>query len=270
MKFEFEDERWTSLTKKALFTLKNGRAIEMSVINDMCDLPVEIFEEVQEIIFGVYGFDVVGNDLLLRLSPYPKKLIIEQGSYKQGVETEEITPSQFEQYMSAMNNILLETQQNFEQLQTLENAVEANEEERVLAENERKEAETQRNIDTENAINRIVDMTEEYNSNALEKFEQYNTNAENKFNSFNDNAEIKLNNFNDNAETKTNEFNTNVIEKETEVENLIIEMASSIEFATFEIDLTDGEMYINKTERLGNMGFSINQESGELEVEING
>ena len=44
-------------------------------------------------------------------------------------------------------------------------------------------------------------------------------------------------------------------------------MANALVFATFDIDVDTGELYVNTAESLGNMGFEVNDE-GDLLVEI--
>lgn len=56
-------------------------------------------------------------------------------------------------------------------------------------------------------------------------------------------------------------------------EDLKVELrqqASTITFSTFEVNATTGMLIINSAEIFGNLGFSVNGNSGELEVEING
>lgn len=100
-------------------------------------------------------------------------------------------------------------------------------------------AETERNNKVNNAVNKITDMTEDYNENAKKKVEEYN----------------------DNAEEKEAELNT--------IADGVKDMATAIQFANFEI--TDNmELVINTAEKLKNTNFYLNEETGNLEVEISG
>jgi len=47
-------------------------------------------------------------------------------------------------------------------------------------------------------------------------------------------------------------------------------IAQSMSFASLEIDTETGELVINTPERFGNCGFSLNEETGNLEVDIDG
>lgn len=77
---------------------------------------------------------------------------------------------------------------------------------------------------------------------------------------YNKNAEDKLNEFNDNADNRKDELN--------EIAEGVKDFATAIQFATFEIDTNDMNLYINTADKLKNTVFSLNEETGELEVEI--
>lgn len=77
--------------------------------------------------------------------------------------------------------------------------------------------------------------------------------------------------YNTNAENKTNEFNSNAQEKTdilNEIADGVKDFATAIQFATFEVDISDMNLYINTADKLKNTAFSLNEETGELEVEI--
>lgn len=95
------------------------------------------------------------------------------------------------------------------------------------------------------AVENIKDMTEEYNQNAIEKTEKFNENYEDK---------------------KT--LIDQVYEDTVDIKNTARDFVSAYTFTTFEVDLEDGGLYVNNEESLGNMGFEINYETGELEVKI--
>ena len=100
----------------------------------------------------------------------------------------------------------------------------ANENERIGAEESRKENFKQMQESVNGAIRNIKDLTENYNLNATEKTNKFDENYTEKkkafddnysetLKSFNDNAETKYDNYNKNAENKTSEYNKNNDEK---------------------------------------------------------
>lgn len=110
------------------------------------------------------------------------------------------------------------------------------------------QAETERNNKVDEAVNKITDMTEEYNTNAKKKVEEYNDNAVKKEKTYKDLAE----------------------EKETELNNIadgVKDMATAIQFATFEVD-NNMHLKINTADKLANTNFVYNEETGRLGVKI--
>ena len=68
-------------------------------------------------LLGVYAYKVVDDKLDLRYSPSPDAFKINSGSYIEGAsESEEITPSQFEQYMQAMNDGLNKVEESLKKM----------------------------------------------------------------------------------------------------------------------------------------------------------
>lgn len=112
------------------------------------------------------------------------------------------------------------------------------------------QSETERNNKVKETVNKITDLTEDYNENAKKKVEEYN----------------------DNTVKKEKDYNDLVKEKEAELNNIadgVEDMATAIQFANFEV--TDNmELVINTAEKLKNTNFYINEETGNLEVEISG
>lgn len=105
--FSFSDEYTEDLVKKAIF-IKDTSTIEMSIINNKCSIPYEVLKQGQFQI-RVYAYEVEGDNLILRYSPSYATVYVRTGSYVENAESpEEITPTQFEQYMQAMNDGLNE------------------------------------------------------------------------------------------------------------------------------------------------------------------
>lgn len=109
IQFEFSDE-YEGLVKKALFVKEGADPIEVSIIDDACNIPYEVLNE-KKFELRVYAYEVEDSELVLRYSPTFINLFTREGSYIEGgVEPEVITPSQFEQYMQAMNDGLEEVE----------------------------------------------------------------------------------------------------------------------------------------------------------------
>lgn len=106
------DNIYSGLVKKAVFTnyLVEG-SYEVPILNNKCIIPSEVLEKNGEITLGVYAYEVQGAKLKLRYSPTPVHIEVNKGSFIEGtVSPEEITPSQFEQYMQAMEDGLEEVE----------------------------------------------------------------------------------------------------------------------------------------------------------------
>ena len=92
------------MVKNAVFAM-GDKIYQTSIINNQCNIPSEILSDVGEVFFGVYAYKVNDGQLELRYSPFPTRFTIISGSYNPTAEeSQEITSSQFEQYMQAMND----------------------------------------------------------------------------------------------------------------------------------------------------------------------
>lgn len=138
------------------------------------------------------------------------------------------------------------------EIQALEESVEQAEQDRIQADEER-------NKKVDDAISEIKDMTADYNENAEIKTDEFNKNATSKLDEFNSNASLETLDFNDNAERKKEEINI--------IADGVKDMATAIQFATFEVD-NNMDLIINTAEKLANTSFDFNSNTGELEVEI--
>ena len=122
--FSFSQEYTDDLVKCAIFTNNAGKSYQTSILNNECFIPAEVLQERGNVIFGVYAYKVIEDKLELRYSPHPTYFDVLLGSYNQDVEeSQEITPSQFEQYMQALNNGLNQVQDSISELnQATDNA----------------------------------------------------------------------------------------------------------------------------------------------------
>lgn len=117
LQFSFSDEYSDNLVKNAIFTNDNGNSYQVSIINNKCQLPAEILTEKGSILFGVYAYQINGEKLELRYSPFPTSFVIISGSYDSTAEEgQEITPSQFEQYMQALNDGLNKVEESLAEM----------------------------------------------------------------------------------------------------------------------------------------------------------
>ena len=114
--FSFSEEYTEELVKKAIFTSQNS-SVEVAIINNECDIPTEILKARNIVLLGVYAYKVVDDKLDLRYSPSPDAFKVNSGSYIEGAsESEEITPSQFEQYMQALNDGLNKVEESLKKM----------------------------------------------------------------------------------------------------------------------------------------------------------
>lgn len=105
--FSFSEDYTDDLVKKAVFIQGNSK-IEMSIINNQCEIPSEVLNQ-GTFEIHVYAYEVDGEDLIIRYSPTFDTAYVRAGSYVENAESPEvITPTQFEQYMQAMNDGLNE------------------------------------------------------------------------------------------------------------------------------------------------------------------
>ncbi len=161
------------------------------------------------------------------------------------IESDEEIPDQYPSWIDVFDSKIAE-------INALEQSVEE-------AEQDRYEAEVERNKKVDDAVANIKDLTDEYNQNAIEKTNDFNANSTNKTNDFNENATEKTNNFNNNADERKEEIET--------IADGVKDMATAIQFATFEVN-NDMDLIINTAEKLANTSFDFNENTGELEVEI--
>ena len=121
--FDFSEEYTDILVKKALFGVDN-KFYEMSILNNQCEIPYDVLKSNGMVILGVYAYEVLEDKLKLRYSPMYDKFFVNLGSYQENIENqEEITSTQFEQYMQALQNGLAEVQSSIDKLnETTDNA----------------------------------------------------------------------------------------------------------------------------------------------------
>ena len=127
LNFEFSEEYTDDLVKKAIFIGNDNKAYEMVILNNACMIPSEILLKNQLVLLGVYAYKVDDDNLVLRYSPTPKIFQISNGSYKaDSVPSEEITPTQYEQYQQALQNGLAEVNAKLQEVINTSETLEEN------------------------------------------------------------------------------------------------------------------------------------------------
>lgn len=99
--FEFSEE-YEGLTNNAVFSTCEN-TYEVAIFHNKCQIPSEVLEEPGQVLLGVYGYELDGEDLKLRYSPTPKYFNVIKGSYKEGEEPTPPTPSVIDQLQAQIN-----------------------------------------------------------------------------------------------------------------------------------------------------------------------
>lgn len=106
--FEFDEVITEYYVKEAYFTL-SGNTYKQIIINNECDIPSEVLAKKGTIELGVVAYLVENGTEIKRYNPSPAYFNTWVGSLKDNAENSEpITPSEFEQYMQALNDGLNE------------------------------------------------------------------------------------------------------------------------------------------------------------------
>lgn len=118
--FTFDEFTSSFQVKRAIFTiLSTGEMYEIDIINDECDIPVEVLrKEYERVKIGVYGYNIGENEELLnRFSPSYDEFIVPTGSYEEGaLSPEPITPSQYDMYSQALQEGLNEVDNKLDEV----------------------------------------------------------------------------------------------------------------------------------------------------------
>ena len=107
-KFEFSDEYGDNLVKEAYFTLE-GETYKQIIVNDECSYPPEVLVKIGTVELGVVAYEVQDEEYIERFNPSPVYFQTTIGSLKDHAEnSEEITPSEMEQFEQALEEGLAE------------------------------------------------------------------------------------------------------------------------------------------------------------------
>lgn len=106
--FVFSEEIPSDYVKEAYFTL-NGTTYKQLLFNNECDIPSEVLEKQGTIEIGVVAYEIQNEEYVKRFNPSPCYQNTLVGSLKDEFEnSEEITPTDKEQLINALNDGLNE------------------------------------------------------------------------------------------------------------------------------------------------------------------
>jgi len=108
--FEFSEEYGDNLVKEAYFTLE-GETYKQIIVNNECSYPPEVLVKTGTVELGVVAYDIAGSEYIERFNPSPVYFQTVIGSLKDHAEnSQEITPSEMEQFEQALEEGLAEVQ----------------------------------------------------------------------------------------------------------------------------------------------------------------
>lgn len=108
--FEFSKDYGDNLVKEAYFTLE-GETYKQIIVNNECSYPPEILVKEATVELGVVAYEVQDEEYIERFNPSPVYFQVMVGSLKDHAEnSEEITPSEMEQFEQALNDGLAEVE----------------------------------------------------------------------------------------------------------------------------------------------------------------
>lgn len=125
---------------------------------------------------------------------------------KESINATATIPEQYPTWIDILQNLKKD-------LENAENERNTNEKSRQLAEESRQEKFTEIQKEVSDAVEKIVDLEDDYNENAKKQTEDFNNNVSKKSKEFNDNYNTKTSEFNNNASDKLDEYNKNDTDK---------------------------------------------------------
>lgn len=265
-KFKFDDEITDDFVKIAIFT-KGSKSYSQVIINNECDYPAEILESTGDCILGVVMTLSNGDRIIKRYSPIPKRFWISSGSLKTAINSEEVTASEFEQYMQAL-------QEQLDKINDLQlDVVEKGDYAKSQGDYAKEQANSiiKANAEASEIINKFEGNVNEYttafDNNASEKLKSYNDNSVAKTNKFDDNYDNKVSQFNDNAVNKINEYNSNAEQKTAEYDKHSEELNNEIEEVKKAIPEKVSELE-NDSNYVKNTDYATNASGGVIKANV--
>ena len=102
------DDNWKSFDSVRAVWHNEFACISTVLDSDgACTVPHEVLTNLDEVIVNLVGSDVDGEELVDRMTTYPLRVaIIDAHARICGTETAEVTPSQFEQYVAIVSDLV--------------------------------------------------------------------------------------------------------------------------------------------------------------------
>ena len=113
--FEFSEEITENYVKEAYFTYK-GESYKKIIVNDECTIPYEVLQEEGTVEIGVVAYLVENETEIKRYNPSPIWFKTDKGSLKEAENSQEITPSEMEQYEQALQDGLSEVNDKLDEI----------------------------------------------------------------------------------------------------------------------------------------------------------
>ena len=101
--FEFDEEITNDYVKEAYFTLGKD-TYKKIIVNNECNIPQEVLVKEGTVELGVVAYLVENEEEIKRYNPSPVYFKTDLGSLKQAENSQEITPSEMEQYEQALQD----------------------------------------------------------------------------------------------------------------------------------------------------------------------
>lgn len=227
---EFSVE-WDNLSKKMVYIKNKGDVVEQAIVDGQTVVP---FQKHGTYCIGVVGYSEENNVKTKQISTNLLYCTFGTGSGEY-TANKEITQQELSTYEQYLKKITVKSEEIKEDINTIET---------LKAEIEEKQ--------------------DVFNNNYVEKKKLIDE-------VYKDTVEIK-----ENAEKEIqnglDDYNANAEQKQQEIQELadgVKDFATAIQFAAFEVD-DNMNLLINTADKLKNTSFQYNEETGELEVEING
>ena len=113
--FEFADEITSEYVKEAYFTL-GSETYKKIIVNNECTIPQEVLAKEGTVELGVVAYLVENEEEIKRYNPSPVYFKTDIGSLKEAQNSEEITPSEMEQYEQALQDGLSEVNDKLDEI----------------------------------------------------------------------------------------------------------------------------------------------------------
>lgn len=239
--FDFSEE-YKTLNKRIIFTIvKTNESFEGLLVEDKCNIPFEVTQDIGSIYIGVCGYKTKENstELDIRYSPKGCFFAVEDGSYRPAKESEIPSADLIEQYEERLNKSLnainkkikeVENQGNYAQEQGNyakeqgNNIIESNKEaEKIIK-------------DFEGNVNSSTIL---FNKNVLEKTNEFDNHVNEATETFDNHVTEKTNEFDENVDSikeKLDDLYNNQIVGVAEGNSIYLEDSAEAKLKSIEIE----------------------------------